>query len=261
MLESCAIADRFTYNVHSAAIDEAQRLTIPALVRELQAAAMRNSVRLGFSVFELEAQNLGWVLLRQSLRLSHRPKLGESYEVLTCPAGFDRFFTYRDFHLFDQNGQIFGTATTAWMMMDLTSRRMTAVPDWIKDRVVPHLPAASQLLPQSARMKLQDLPGLLQQDTGEKAKSLQFRVGYHQLDFNRHLSNPFYLEWGLEGLPQVLLSQGDLIAIDLEYKKEAVYGEQVQVRTALDTESSSVYRHLLTNERYETLAIMRSQWK
>lgn len=252
MLENCPIADRFTYRVHSAAIDQEQRLTIPALVRDLQTAAMRNSVRLGFSVFELEKQNLGWVLLSQRIQLEGRPKLEEDYEVLTCASGFDRLFTYRDFHLFDQQGKLFGTVATAWMMFDLQQRRSTKVPSFILDRLVPHLPPEEDRLARAKRLKLPTIDL-------EASQALHFRVGYHQLDFNGHLSNPFYLEWGLEGLPQVLLSQGNLRSLEIEYKKEAIYGQALSVQVA--ALEGATYLHLLKDKQGVVLAQMRSQWE
>ncbi|MEM7574559.1 MAG: acyl-ACP thioesterase domain-containing protein [Bacteroidota bacterium] len=251
MLENCSIADRFTYRVHSAAIDQAQRLTIPALVRDLQMAAMRNSVRLGFSVFELEKQQLGWVLLSQRIELKERPKLEETYEVLTCATGFDRLFTYRDFHLFNQQGEQFGTVATAWMMLDLQQRRSTKVPSFIIDRLSPYFPPEEDRLPRAKRLKLPAVEL-------EASNELHFRVGYHQLDFNGHLSNPFYLEWGLEGLPQVLLSRGNLRSLEIEYKKEAVYGQRLTVQ--VEALEGTTYLHRLSNEQGEILAQMRSHW-
>ena len=255
MLENCPIADRFTYRVHSAAIDQAQRLTIPALIRDLQTAAMRNSVRLGFSVFELEKYQLGWVLLSQRLELLERPKLEETYEVLTCATGFDRLFTYRDFHLFNQQGERFGTVATAWMMLDLQSRRSTRIPPSIMDGLAPHFPAEEERLPRAKRLKLSKPVA----EGGSGFNPLGFRVGYHQLDFNGHLSNPFYVEWGLEGLPQVLLAEGDLQSLEIEYKKEAVYGQKLRVQVHELEENT--YLHLLKNEQQEVLAQMRSSWQ
>jgi len=217
------------------------------LIRQLQEVALQSTLRLKVSVFDLEPKGLAWVLLGQELHLEKLPLLGDRYEVITCPTGFERIFTYRDFHLLDQNGHRVGTSATTWMLMDLASRKMATMPDWIKqlDQKIP--PKSSHLPRASYKVNTATSEGLTK----------KFQVGHHQLDFNGHLTNPFYVEWMLEGLPKDILQNECPKKLAVQFKREARYGEELTVY--IKKEREGCYHHALYRGE-EILASLQSYW-
>jgi len=246
-LATSPLYDCFTQTVPSYGIDARKRLSIPMLIRLTQEAALRSTLRLGVSVFDLEPHQLGWVLLGQRLELHRCPTLSETFLIHTCPVGFERVFTFRDFHLRDTDDRPLGVASSTWMLMDLRSRRMATIPDWIKVLDADTPPKELQL-PRAPHKYLPLQAGVA---------GLQFRVGFQQLDFNRHLSNPYYVEWMLEDLPLDLLDDKTCVELSIQYRREARYGETVRVVT--EKGSDGLFQQSLFLED-EPLASMQTRW-
>ena len=54
------------YRVRGYDVDLKKRASIPALIQMMHDAAMEHVLRIGLSAFELEAHDLGWVLVSQA---------------------------------------------------------------------------------------------------------------------------------------------------------------------------------------------------
>lgn len=175
-------------------VDLHKRASIPTIIQMMHDAAMEHVLKLGLSALELGPLNLGWVLVRQELRVLRQPELGETVEVRTTPCGRDRAFAYRDFELLDHQGRTCATMATTWLLMDTQSRRIAPYPDFIADWIArtereEHLPRPAKTLPSLTEPQI------------EKT----FRVDWYSLDFNRHLTNFYYQKWMLEALPLPVL--------------------------------------------------------
>lgn len=242
------LQERLTFKVPAHACNARKQLRVPDLIRELQETALFSTLRLGVSVLDLEPKGLGWVLLGQYVKLNRTPVLNEVCTVLTCPVGFERVFTYRDFHILDALGNRIGHASTTWMLMDLKTRRMAPLPDWIKV-LAEQVPPASEQLPRADYK-------LTPPATEENSRS--FQVGHHQLDFNGHLTNPVYVEWMLEGLPLEVFANQELSELSVQYKQEARYGETVSVQ--ITKGHGDAYHHGLSLGG-QPIASMQTTWR
>lgn len=242
------LQETLTFKVPAYACNARKQLSIPHLIREFQEAALLSTLRLGVSVLDLEPKGIGWVLLGQYIKLDRTPQLNESCTIVTCPTGFERVFTYRDFHLLDEQGKRIGTASTTWMLMDLKSRRMAQLPDFIKI-LGEKVPPKEEQLPR-AGYKLNSL--------AQGADVRSFQVGHHQLDFNGHLTNPVYVEWMLEGLPAGVLANQELKELAIQFKQEARYGDTVSVQ--ITKGHGDLYHHGLLMDG-KPLASMQTTWK
>lgn len=221
-----------SFTVAAYDVDQYKRMTTEGLITQLQEVALASTRQLKVSVFDLEPLHLGWVLLGQRLEISSFPELTDRCTVITAPTGFQRVFTYRDFHLLNEADEVVASATTTWMLMDTQSRKMARFPDWIK-ALDEHTP------PASARMKKADYK---LQPPSEADFEQAFRVGYHDLDYNGHLTNPVYVRWMLEALPFEMLANGQLVQLEIQYAKEARYGDELSA-VAKKTSRDGVFHH------------------
>ena len=87
------------YIIRTYEIDSTKKATIPAMINLMQEAAMQNVIKMGVSVWDLEPHNISWVLMRFLLNVERIPMLGERIKIITHPAGFEKFYTYRDLSL------------------------------------------------------------------------------------------------------------------------------------------------------------------
>jgi acyl-ACP thioesterase len=245
---SSTLHERLTFKVPAHACNARKQLRIPDLIRELQETALYSTLRLGVSVLDLEPKGLGWVLLGQYIKLFRTPRLNETCTIVTCPVGFERVFTYRDFHILDEQGAHIGVASTTWMLMDLKSRRMAPLPDFIKV-LAEQVPPPEEQLPRAGYK-------LASPDTEIDTRT--FQVGHHQLDFNGHLTNPVYVEWMLEGLEPEIFAERELKELSVQFKQEARFGETVSVQ--ITKGHGDTYHHGLSMGG-QPLASMQTTWE
>lgn len=240
-----------TYTVRTYEIDHQKRMTVPALVRLMQEAAMQHVLRLKLSVWDLEPERVAWVLMRLQLEVKRLPLLEETITIKTCPTGLERILTYRNFWIYDTNGQLIAEAVTHWVLMDTQTRRLRAIPEWIVDRFSQLIPASHNGI-QASRHKL---PAFSQTDHQKS-----FQVRWHDLDFNLHLNNTYYILYLLEGLPADWLTRHTLVRLDIVYKSEVRMEEAFEIR--IQQLASGQFLHQMTQGKEQRLlAEMRSEWE
>lgn len=238
------------YTVRTYEIDHQKRMNIPALVRLMQEAAMQNVIELGISVWDLEPHQISWVLMRLQLRLNRTPRMGEQFQVFTCPAGFERLFTFRDFIAYDERGETIAESASQWILMDTDTRRLSQIPDWIKERFGDQMPDTDHCLPRPSGK----LPPFERVDL-----QCDFRVRWHDLDFNHHLNNTLYILYMLEGLPTDWLENHELTWLDIQYRAEARFDEQLLVETQQLSDHRFLHR-LRQPDNDKDLANMLTEW-
>lgn len=240
-----------TFRIRTFEIDNTKQATVPALVQLMQEAAMQNVIEINLSVWDLEPHNISWVLLRKNLKILRLPILGEKIRIITYPAGFERFFTYRDYKVFDENNDVLAYSSTAWLLMDVETRRMTRIPDFIKN--------IGNLMQANAEIGL-ERPGIKVDFTPEKTDfSKHSEVNYFDLDFNNHLGNVHYLNRILDVLPASFLTDHTPENLDILYRAEALLGDKLvsEAEQISDTE----FLHQLKSAEGKELMSARTNWR
>lgn len=205
---------RKEYTVHTYETDTRGRAKPVALLNYLQDAAGDHAGRLGWSVVDLGKRNMTWVLSRTHVLVHRYPAAGERLEVVTWPSGRHGYFALRDFEAANGAGEAVLSATTSWMVIGLEKKQAVKVDDVIgpgyaiEKRAIDD-PFASLPVP-SAR-----------------ESAVGFRVEAGHLDWNRHVNNAVYVQWALEGVAADVLLGLRPVEIEVSYRAEALYGEEV----------------------------------
>ncbi len=248
-LEKYPLGYEETFSVRAYEIDNRKKATPAALVRLMHEAAMQNVIRLKLSVWDLEPHGISWVLTRLNLHIHHLPHLNERIRILTYPRGFEKFFTHRDYRVFDADNQPIAHASSTWLLMDTQTRKMTRIPDFIltfNDRMPKTedcLPIPSEKLPKFEHVN----------------RHKQYEVNWHDLDFNMHLNNTLYMQWMLETAEDHMLQTGYLKELDIIFKMEALWKEPIQ--SELQEIDNQTFMHRLVRKTDEKeLATMRTRW-
>ena len=205
--------------------------TMASVCNWLQEAASLNAETLSFSKsnFEAAGENISWVLTRLKVRMSRFPKWGETVSILTFPRGGRRIVAWRDFVLSGANGEEIGRATSEWMLIDLQSRKVVAIPESVFD-------AADTV----RGPVFGDEPfAKLRWDCREtSADALVFRARRGDIDLNGHVNNVHYVEWLLEGRPA---AAGSCNELEIVFKSETLAGDEVRVES--DETEPGVFVH------------------
>lgn len=237
----------YQHTIRSYDIGMDKKATVPALIQIMHEAAMKHVLKLGLSAFELEKQNLAWVLIQQRFELIQSPLLGETIIIKTNPSGLERVITYRDFRLYNQSGELLAQASTSWLLMNTATRKMARYPEDISKSLLPtndfeHL--------QRPERKLKPL------ETVEQTVS--FPIRYYDLDFNGHLSNFYYMKWMLVSLGTEFLKGHQLTDFEIKIQGESIQDETLEAE--IQSISSETFLHTL-RKGDQVVAIGKTNWK
>ena len=238
------------YTVQTYDIDKRRYMTVAALVKQMQEAAMQNVMEMKVSVWDMEEQHLSWVLLKKMLRINRLPMIGERLNFYTCPTGFQKVFTYRDYKVFDEKNELIASSSSSWLLLNTQTRRMSRIPPHILE-FEKQMPPLVECLPR---------PDFKIPAIGQADLSSDYRVYWHDLDFNGHLNNVHYLQWMIETVPDSFLENGTLKAIDIQYKVESNWKDQTVCETQQldDLRFIHCLKHRGTGKE---LAVGRSEWE
>lgn len=222
-----------------------------ALLHYLQDTAGLHAAQLGVSVKDLHALGLTWVLSRLHLVVDSYQRADEALMVRTWPSTRQNLFTCREFEVIDRLGNVTARATTSWAAVKLSTRRPVKLDQ--------HLPRYPMLDTRAINDDFASLPSFPSQS---RFTEMPFRVLRTDLDINQHVNNVYYISWALEAVPDNLAS-GCLAELEVAFKAEALYGENVLSRCAIseNDETGTCCLHQICNrESGKELVSLRSRW-
>ena len=175
----------------------------------------------------LNADNHSWVLSRMAVEFDSQPTQYTDYTIATWINEYGRVLSTRNFTLTDAAGTEFGRAVTQWAMIDLRSRSALDL-SWVGDAHADAIVDAPS--PTDKPRKIREV---------NPAQTVEHKVVYSDIDFNRHVNTMRYIEMMIDMLPVELLMQETPVRFDIHFLRECRYGQTLSVgyeqrgRTAL----------------------------
>ncbi len=219
------------------------RASLPTICNYLQEAASRNAESLKFSKtnFDAAGENISWVLTRLRVKMDRYPRWEDRATVATWPSGGRRIVAYRDFEIRDAAGAHLGSATSEWMLIDLSSRRVVPIPGYVFSCVNT---ARGRILGETPFAKLR-------WEGPAEANAGTFRAKRGDIDMNGHVNNVHYVEWLLEGVPA---DAGVCRDFDIVFKAETLAGEDVNAACVEQAPGTRLHRLFAADGRDHVLA-------
>jgi acyl-ACP thioesterase len=231
--------------------DATGRLSIPALMNMMQESANRNALDYGIGIADLATQGVGWMLMRFRLRMHQYPTYGQTIRVVTYPTSVEKYFIYRDFQVLADDGTLLADASSTWLVFSIESRTMIPLPGFIRQL---HVPPAIRPLP-----KLPSKPNFLTHALPYTAAG-QVEVGWFSIDQNQHVNNVAYVQWLLENVGDDWLQTREIAEIDLVYRSESHWHDQLRLSHATETANQLLHRIEQAGTGKEVL-LARSTWR
>lgn len=225
-----------TYFVTPGLCNARRELPVPLLVSNIIEIATEHANRLGIGFRRMTPLGTGWVLSRLSVQMSRYPRFDEHYTLTTWVEDWNRFFSVRDFAVTTPEGETLGYARTVWMVIDLTTHTNagTTSLDFDKSLISP-------------RPCIIDTFNKKAETTTSETNLYSFR--YTDIDFYGHVNTVRYIELLLNQFPLQLYEKAHVRLLEVSFRKEARYGETVEIeKTALET-SAPQYDIILRREK------------
>ena len=250
MMEEMLYEKKYVIPVYDIGADE--KLTPHSLFNYLQDIASEHAVKLRFGKDDLRKANRFWVLSRIAADIEIWPGWEETIVVKTWPRGTDRLFALRDFRVFYPDGRQIASASSSWLVVDRTTRRVQR-PDSLLTSFNADIPAESSLGRNAD--KLEPL-------TADIYTSTPFRVRVSDLDINLHTNNVGYIKWIVDSYDLQFRLSNVPLSVEVNYLAESRWDEELAVNTSCNKNLPAVFNHSVCRIADNTeLCRVRIEWK
>lgn len=184
-----------------------------AFLNMAQEAANHHADYLGVGYDTLEETKQAWVMSRMRVIFERLPRWRERVNLKSWHKGAAGFMFLRDFILTDNDGNNLIRATTSWLVIDMTTRRLArrgAFAEFAADsqKVIPESsieePAGKVVLPEGA----------------EVVRRESHTASYSDLDMNRHVNNVQYVVWAMDLVGLSTTSERPLRELEINFNTE-----------------------------------------
>jgi medium-chain acyl-[acyl-carrier-protein] hydrolase len=186
-----------------------------SLMNYFQEIASRNAANLNFGYDDLRENIIFWALSRMLVRINKMPRWNEEFTLETWPMRIDKIFAMRGFQLCDLAGEVLVDAVSAWLALNLETRRPSRIDklmkdvEWLTEKGNLHATPDKIILP-------------------EMNKSFTHKVNYSDIDVNRHVSNSKYVEWAIDAASEKIEIE-NIKEYQINYTKEAKLGDAIDL--------------------------------
>ena len=224
---------KYQFKVRSYECGPDGRATLPTICNLFQEAASLHAASLGFGKgdFAAAGENISWVLTRMVVKMNRYPVWEDELTVETFPRGGRKIVAWRDFEVKDAKGETLGVASSEWMIIDLATRKIHAIPEKVFAANDPANTPVLGLEP-FAKFRFPDTGKLFDcsdcSDCSiERSKAMAFTAQKSQIDLNGHVNNVHYISWMLEPCESRCPAEMEVV-----FRSETFAGDEVRVETA-----------------------------
>lgn len=239
------------FGVRAYETDPYGRLEVPILCKLLQEAATAHAAILGVSVETLMDNGVAWVLSHLRLEILRWPGADAEIVIRTWPEAANRLIIERRFEALDSKGELWASASTHWLVLDLKRRRPVRFPGVVLDALTAHEIG-------SAPVKPEPLEG------PEKAGQERiFTVRRSDLDLADHVNNTSYVEWAIEAVPDEIWENRELAELHIGFLSECHHGQTIASvsQTTEDARGVAVRHQLVRRDDGGVAARARTLWR
>ena len=204
-----------TYDIHEQDLDFSGTLRPTALLATMLEKSGQAADTGGFGVQDVLPQGYTWVISRLSVQIKGSMAIGSTGRFTTWIHDCEGVATTRYIRLTDQEGREVAAFASNWSLIDLKTRR----------------PAHLTVLPQLEQYREDDQldTNTVRIENTTQGDTVTHRVGYNDIDFNRHANSIRYVEWMLGMYDRGFWETHRLERMDLNYLREGHWGDEVTI--------------------------------
>ncbi len=177
----------------------------------------------GYGIIQIPETHLSWVLLNWKVKVLKRVEYNSTVTVKTWSRNASKCITYRDFEMYDENGELACIASSKWTLVSADTGRIA--------RITPEIIQCYNPEDDKNVFGELDIPKLKEpeslQVTDNITPSYSFTVQRRDIDFNHHLHNTYYLDYAIEALPEEVYTNLDCNEFEIMYKNGSKLGDKV----------------------------------
>lgn len=214
------------YRIKLSELGKENKITNKALLGDLEDVGGIHSNIAGYGIMDIRNNNLSWVLLDWKLEIKRRPQYTEKIKIKTWSKISIKFYSYRDFEVYDENGQVIAIASSKWVLLDIKKGKIVKIDDAILKQYQPE--------PNKSVYDINIFDKL--KEPNDYISEVEYTVKRSDIDVNHHMHNLNYLELANEALPEEIYNKLEFNNVRISYKKEIKLGETVKCKYAFEND-------------------------
>jgi len=226
---------------------EATSTTILTLLEE---TAADHCFTINHSLYDLEKQNVGWVLLSGIITMDRYPGYKEKIIIRTWLSSYSNIKGIRENIIYDEKLNIIGKAKGLWVFFDIIKRRPIQIFESIKER---WSFCNDESINHDITNKIKPIDSAIDMR--------EFKANRYDMDTNQHVNNIRYLQWLIESIPDYIIDNYYLYSIDGRFIAEAQYGDKILSLTEKDTSDNSFIHTIKSQKNNIVCATAKTLWK
>ena len=203
------------FNLTIRDIDKETNITNKAILSFFEDMGGMHSDIAGYGLKQIEETKISWILLHWKVKVISRIKYGEAVKVRTWSRGMKFACCFRDFELYNSNGDLCVVGTSKWALFHLETGLMKLDSKILEKYSVEDKVALNF-----------DFKKLIQ--PGEYSNVYEYTVSRSDIDINNHMHNLRYLDLAYEALPTDVYESNTFNGIEIMFKKEAHLGAKLK---------------------------------
>jgi acyl-ACP thioesterase len=215
----------------------------------LEETAAEHSYNIGYSLYNLEQQNIGWVLISGVIDMARYPKYKENITIRTWASKYTLVKGYRENIIFDGSGAVIGKAKGVWVFYDIEKKKPVPIFNEIKSKW-----GINQEISQEI-----DIDMIKIIHDGERQR--EYEVFKSDVDSNKHVNNIRYFHWLIESLPDEIPDNYILKKVTAKFYSDAKYGEKIQIHVKNEMGQNMFLHTMKSNLDNRLLAAAHSLWE
>lgn len=196
--------------------------------------ATHHSDSLNDGVNEIKVKKQAWVLMDWKVKVLQRPKYGGELVVNTWSRENNiqekKIATYRDFELYDKDGNLCVIATSKWVVVNIETGRLANIDKELQERYEPETKSVFDTW---------DIEKIAQGK--ENDSEVIYDIKRNEVDFNNHMHNIYYMDLAYNALPEEVYNNRPFSEFRINYKREIKLGDSVICKYSCENDT-----HIIT---------------
>ena len=223
------------------------KASIASLFNILIEAAWAHAQVMDWGYDSLKSNNLFWVLSRMYFQVEKYPEWQDEITLNTWSAGTDGVYAYREYIVEDQNGGVLLRASSAWLILDMETRKIFRLSDF-RATFPKRIDANACRNPKRIKPDIHPEP-------------LNYNpVLFSELDINQHFNSVKSVERVLDDFGIEFLNSNEPAELEINYLKEGVSEDNIAV-TRTQISENETQNCLIRESDGADLCVMRIVWR
>ncbi len=198
------------------------KISNKAIIKMLEDVGGIESEKAGYGLNEIDTNHLSWVLLAWKVKVLRRPIYNEEVIARTWARNGNKVFTYRDYEIYDSNGNLCVIATSKWTLVDIRTLKLVGISEEVRSKYT----FFNKSVFEEEIEKLKEPKSVIKEN--------DYKILRSQIDVNRHVHNLYYLDIAYEILPEDIYYGEEKDNIEITYKKQIKLNDDIMCKYTIE---------------------------